>query len=572
MTTGPLRFNTVELSIGSPSGSANMVGTGSGLMTLNQNGEGVRLGGLTLPSGFPSNGTFQVTGFMLRFVANKGTGINPGTIGLRVASGNGATLGTEQVLTFSNSSNLGFSVGGVRNLLGYPTVLTASQQVTDLELFIRAAAPGTIFQVLGITSGGNGESTFGMSPTIEIFYEMRDSSGDGDDIDSLNQIDAGTAAVEDTQGNYIFNFENQTHSTSSITTTQSNSSGILGWAPNNPSNGTDMTNWKRGSQCVDSTNNASLKWKLASNTKTPVLQTTRSCHSWNLHDQGTGSSNTGPYSGHVGNGLHASGSRTNEFMYAETSGSKDRIHHIVRSAGITLTSVYSAYAAGTYTGIFLEFYLYAFGPSIGNLYIYADTEQESTDGAAELLAKCMHYSDGTYSGSSHTGGKCHSHILVPSDATSGFTQISTYSYESYYNTAIPTSAMTTADSGYNTYWQRIRIPLHGSFSGQNFQDTPDFNMMTADFIAEQARQHFYFVYQCSDSTTLVNSSKTEVGNHTTTFTTSLSGHQGFFGDIAVDDVRIVGTKPGANNIKFVNDVNTGGADHIIFNFTNLYDD
>ena len=574
MTTGPLRFNTVEATTGTPDGSANMVGTGQGEMTINSQGEGVRLSGLTLPSGFPSNGTFRVTGFQIRATVTKGTSIFTGNLGFTVSTSDAATSGTEQQLSFTNSTNEMRSIGGVRDLLGYGTQINTQQALAGLELRIRSFGPPTQCKVVGIRDVSTLFSTFGLSPSIEVFYEMRNSSGDGDDIEALNQIDAATPSVEDVQESFDYNFEGQNHSTSSVTqSAQENASGIIGWNPSNPSGQTDMTGWRRGSQCIDTTNNSEFLWKPLANSETPVLSTTRHCHSWNLHDSGTGSNNTGPYSGHAGGGLHAT-PRENEFLYTETSSRGDNIHHIVRTPAIKMDEVYTNFTNGDFDEVYLEFYLYAFGPSVGNLYVYHDNSSTSTDGNATLLAKCMHYTGGSFSGTANTSGVTHSHILANTNASSGFTQISTYSYQSYYQTSpnnIPTSAMTSSQSDYDTYWQRIRIPLHGALIGG---DTPVTNMMDSTWqgVTANHTQYFYFVYQCSSSTSLVTDSKTEVGNHTATHTTSLSGHSGFFGDLAIDDVRVVGVADAVKYIKKVNDVGAQSTDHIIFDFMNLYDD
>jgi len=574
MTTGPLRFNTVEATFGTPSDSSRMVATGEGPMGINAIGEGVRLSGITLPTGFPTNGTFRVTGFQIRATVTKGTSIYTGSMGLTVSTNDGGAAGTEQQVQFTNSSNDMVTVGGVRNLLGYGTTISAGQGLVGLELRIRAYGPPTQFNVEGINSSSTLFDTFGLSPSIEIFYESVFSSGAGDDAEKLNQIVLGAPESTTVQLSFDFDFEGQNTSfTTASNNTSQNSSGILGWAPSNPTGETDMTGWLRGSQCIDSTNNTALLWKPLSNSQTPVLSTSLHCHSWNLARTGTTSNNTGPYGGHVGNGLHDS-TRQTEFLYGETSGRGDNIHHITRSPSVKIDEVYDDFVNGDFTQVYLEFYLYSFGPSVGNLYVYSDNSSTSTDGSATLLAKCMHYTGGTFNFQTNTSGVTHSHVLIPTDATSGFTQSSTYGYQSYYQnlpTSIQNSDMTANQSTFNTYWQRIRIPLHGGSIGS---DTVSTNMMSSSFQSDvnNHTQHFYFVYQPANSTTLVASAKTEVGNHTPTFTTSLSGHSGFFGDLAIDDVRLIGVSPQTTTIKKVNDVGAQDTAHIIFDFVNLYDD
>ena len=216
-------------------------------------------------------------------------------------------------------------------------------------------------------------------PSIEKMNGVSASS-----IEKINGV--ATGDIESVAGltlasNYsqIWTFDGQANNTSAAGGTTS------GWVT-----GTGLeTGWAGGGAVCSESGN---RWAFGVTSGTDTaLSTSRTATGWNVDHNTTTSNYTGPFGAHDGSRGHDSGSTT-KYIYAETSSNAGSRHHITRTPGVN----FSTSMSNTSNSLALQFYMHAYGQSMGRLHIYIDDSSTSRSTEAELLATCVATFNGSY--------------------------------------------------------------------------------------------------------------------------------------------------------------------------------
>ena len=174
----------------------------------------------------------------------------------------------------------------------------------------------------------------------------------------------------------LYQFENQT--------TQESSNAI--WSPSG-----DASDWVNG---VSTTSDAE-----PSNTGTNWGKTaTKQVKGWNLGQDTTTSSNTGPNGGvNVSDGSHVTDSSGENYIYCEASTGTGGTGSSVTAANRTYVTRmpgfnFSNEMLSTSKDLNLKFWLHAFGSNMGDLFIYIDTNAASNHSNATLIQSYTSFS------------------------------------------------------------------------------------------------------------------------------------------------------------------------------------
>jgi hypothetical protein len=342
-------------------------------------------------------------------------------------------------------------------------------------------------------------------------------------IGKVNKVAPSVAGSDTTTVVDLYSFDGQTRSNSTTVG--------AGWTPS----GTH-SNWVTGTGCIDTQGNASAYWKTALNSETPFLTQSEQVDKWNMGPyaagEGTQSNETGPRGGHASSnnstdGLHA-GTTTENFPYTETSSGKAGNCFVMRTPAYNFTDYSDA------NELYLQFYLHAVGSAIGEFVVYEDTATTSRDNLANLLARFRFPAYGAESSSNTRKNDAKGYLKTSSGIES--TAFFTYTYESYYDLTSSNNGQTSGSSN-GVYWQRIRIPLHGT-SPYTTQPT-----LPTDYRTTTNDRYFYFVHEAAASVTEANNIRTAEGVSAT-----FSGYSTFEGDLAIDDVSVVAISTSAGTV------------------------
>ncbi len=342
-------------------------------------------------------------------------------------------------------------------------------------------------------------------------------------IGKINKVapSSAGASTDTTVDLYDFNGQGRTGTTSPGN----------GWSPSGTHSG-----WATGEACIETQGNADARWKTAINSETPFLTQSEQVDKWNMgpyqSGEGTQSNETGPRGGHVSAvnstvGLH--GASTNaRFPYTETSGNKAAKCFVMRTPAYNFTNYSGA------DELYLQFYLHAVGSAIGEFVVYEDTSTTSRDNLANLLARFRFPPYGTESASNTRRNDAKGYLKTSSGIEG--TAFFTYTYESYYDLSSSNEGQ-TAGSSNGVYWQRIRIPLHGTSPYTTEPTLPtDYRTTTND-------RYFYFVHEATTNSTEANSIRTAEG-----VTATFSNWNSFEGDLAIDDVSVVSVSASSGTV------------------------
>ena len=167
----------------------------------------------------------------------------------------------------------------------------------------------------------------------------------------------------------LFDFEDQT--------TQESQNAI--WSPSNTA-----VNWVNGISAVTDAE--------ASNTGTNWGKTaTKQVRGWNLGQDSTTSSSTGPNGGvNPADGTHDTSSDGDRYIYCEATTGTGGVGSNVTAQNrtwVTRTQGYnfSTTMSDTSLNLNLKFWLHAFGSNMGDLFIYIDTNTASNHSTATLI-------------------------------------------------------------------------------------------------------------------------------------------------------------------------------------------
>ena len=110
---------------------------------------------------------------------------------------------------------------------------------------------------------------------------------------------------------------------------------------------------------------------------------------WNCEDDGTGSGGTGPNGGVViPGGTHSTSTATDMYLYTEVSSAGRYYCFVARMPGFN----FSTLMGDTSRNLDLKFWVHAYGSNMGDLYVYADTNDESNDATATEIGTYTSFS------------------------------------------------------------------------------------------------------------------------------------------------------------------------------------
>jgi len=110
---------------------------------------------------------------------------------------------------------------------------------------------------------------------------------------------------------------------------------------------------------------------------------------WNCEDDGTGSGGTGPNGGVViPGGTHSTSTATDMYLYTEVSSAGRYQCFVARMPGFN----FSTLMGDTSRNLDLKFWVHAYGSNMGDLYVYADTNDESNDATATEIGTYTSFS------------------------------------------------------------------------------------------------------------------------------------------------------------------------------------
>lgn len=182
------------------------------------------------------------------------------------------------------------------------------------------------------------------------------------------------------------------------------------------------------------------------------------------------------------------------------------------------------------------------GSAIGEFCVYEDTATTSRDDLANLLARFRFapFGDDVVGNPRRNAGRGYLKTSSGIESLAFFA----YQYEAFQNLSSSNDGQTSGSSN-GVYWQRIRIPLHGTSPYTTSPTLPlDYRTTTND-------RYFYFVHEPSNGATEANSIRTAEG-----ISASFSSFHTYEGDLAIDDVSIVaittGTGSGTIGAKEIN--------------------
>ena len=137
------------------------------------------------------------------------------------------------------------------------------------------------------------------------------------------------------------------------------------WSPSNT-----HSDWVNGTSAVDGT-----FWGRTSN---------KTVKGWNCGQDGTGSSGTGPNGGvDPSDGSHDTSSDGDRYLFSESSSNRSLFAFVTRMPGFN----FSTEMINTGNDLNLKFWVHAYGSTMGDLYVYIDTNASSNHSTAtELLA------------------------------------------------------------------------------------------------------------------------------------------------------------------------------------------
>ena len=179
----------------------------------------------------------------------------------------------------------------------------------------------------------------------------------GQTIAKWGAIDFTAAAPPSTTwSSSLYSYENQT--------TQESATG--NWVVSTPMS--DAPAWGNGSSVVNGT-----YWGLTSN---------KTVKGWNLGQDSTPSSNTGPAGGATfPNGTPSTLTGEHKYMYTEATSGRNNYCFVCRTGGYNFSTLMN----DTSNDLELQFYVHGFGSQMGDLFIYIDTATTSNNTNATLL-------------------------------------------------------------------------------------------------------------------------------------------------------------------------------------------
>jgi hypothetical protein len=167
---------------------------------------------------------------------------------------------------------------------------------------------------------------------------------------------SGVSSPVDLYSSLLYSWENQTP--------QENAASD--WVVSTPMS--DAPAWVNGTSAVDGT-----FWGLTSN---------KTVKGWNCGQNNPPSSNTGPAGGATTpDGTPTTSIDSNQYMYTETSSSRNLYCFVARTGGYNFSTLMS----DTSNNIDLTFWVHGYGAAMGDLFTYIDTSTTSNDTNATLL-------------------------------------------------------------------------------------------------------------------------------------------------------------------------------------------
>jgi hypothetical protein len=216
----------------------------------------------------------------------------------------------------------------------------------------------------------------GMVAGITRGFGLRVTYQEGATAEKVNSIISGSIAKLDTVvGNTIAKFNglvltgaappslfSKQYQFEDQTTAEGTTSN---WSPSNT-----HSDWVNGTSAVNGT-----YWGRTSN---------KTVKGWNCGQDGTGSGGTGPNGGvNPLDGSHDTSSDGDRYLYSESSSNRSLYAFVTRMPGFN----FSTEMTNTGNNLNLKFWVHAYGSTMGDLYVYIDTNTSSNHSTAtELLA------------------------------------------------------------------------------------------------------------------------------------------------------------------------------------------